>query len=74
MMLITIGTLYWDILISLVGLGFFMYGRKRPDAFALVTGLIIMVYPYFIASLEWSIAIGLIIIVVFVFLKRVVGL
>jgi len=73
-MLIAIGEIYWDILISLVGLGFFMYGRKRPDVVALLTGLIIMVYPYFIASLGWSILVGLIIIAVYAFLKRIVRL
>lgn len=74
MILIAIGALYWDVLISLVGLGFFMYGRKRPDVVAMITGLIIVVYPYFIDSLGWSIVIGLAIIAIFAFLKRVVRL
>ena len=72
MMLITIGLIYWDILISLVGMGIFIYGKKRPDLVALIAGIIIMVYPYFIGSLGWSIAVGLIILAVYVFLKRVV--
>lgn len=27
-----------------------MYGRKRPDGTAMVTGIVLMVYPYFIGS------------------------
>lgn len=70
MLLIAIGLIYWDIFISLVGIGFFMYGRKRPDGAAMVTGLVLMVYPYFIGSLEWSIGIGIVICAVFTFLKK----
>ncbi len=69
---ITAGKLYWLILIGLVGMGFLMYGRKRPDTVALLTGIVLLVYPYFIASTAWSIAAGLAIILVFVVLKKIV--
>lgn len=72
MLLIAVGLIYWDIFISLIGIGFFMYGRKRPDGTAKVTGLVLMIYPYFIGSLGWSIGVGIGICAVFVFLKTVV--
>lgn len=72
MLLIAIGLLYWDLLISLVGIGFFMYGKKRPDGVAIVTGIILMVYPYFVGSLGWCMAIGIGICALYVFLKLVV--
>lgn len=72
MLLITTGGLFWDMFISLIGVGFIMYGRKRPDAASLIAGIILVIYPYFIKSIEWDIAIGVIIIAVYIFLKRVV--
>jgi hypothetical protein len=70
MLLISIGLIYWDIFISLVGLGFLIYGKKRPDYLALAAGLVLMVYPYLMSSVGWSIAIGVGICVVYLFLKR----
>ncbi len=72
MLLIAIGLIYWYLLISLVGMGFFMYGRKRPDGAAIVTGIVLMVYPYFVGSLAWCVAIGIGICAVYAFLKLVV--
>lgn len=72
MLLFSIGGLYWDLFISLIGTGFIMYGRKRPDIAAVVAGLILVFYPYFVSSVAWDIAIGIAIIVVYIFLKRVV--
>jgi len=72
MLLLTTSGLFWDMFISLIGVGFIMYGRKRPDAAALIAGLILVIYPYFIKSIEWDIAVGITIIIVYIFLKRVV--
>lgn len=72
MLLISIGGLYWDVFISLIGMGFIMYGRKTRDAVSLVIGLILVAYPYFISSVAWDIVIGLVLIAVYIFLKRVV--
>ena len=72
MLLISVGLIYWGLFISLVGFAFFMYGKKRPDGTALITGVVLMVYPYFIGSVGWSIATGLIICAAFAFLKFVV--
>lgn len=43
--------------VSLVGFGFFMYGRKQSRAPQILFGLISMVYPYFVASPAWIFAI-----------------
>jgi predicted membrane protein len=68
---IVTGLIYWDVFISLVGMAFFIYGKKRPDAVALVTGLVLMVYPYFFSTASTCIAVGLIIVGFFVVLKKV---
>lgn len=74
MLAISTGMLYWDLFISLIGMGFFMYGKKRPDYVALFSGIVIMVYPYFVSSLAASIGIGAGIIVLYYILKKFVGL
>ena len=71
MLLFTTGGLYWDIFISLIGAGFIMYGRKRPDITSIIAGIILVFYPYFISSVAWDIAVGVAIISVYIFLKRV---
>ena len=72
MLAISIGLLYWDLFVSLLGMGFFMYGKKRPDMSALGAGIVLMIYPYFVGSVEWSIAIGVIILVLYVIVKKVI--
>ena len=41
-----------------VGLGFFMYGRKQRVVVPLICGLVLMVFPYFIANTILLVAIG----------------
>jgi hypothetical protein len=41
-----------------VGLGFFVYGRKQKVVVPLVCGLVLMVFPYFIANTILLVAIG----------------
>jgi len=38
------------LVIGLVGLGFFTYGRKQQNLSALATGAALCVYPYFVSS------------------------
>jgi hypothetical protein len=71
MLLIAIGVLYWGIFISLVGMGFFMYGKKRPDGIAMITGIVLMVYPYFISSVGWSIAAGVIVLAAYLVARKI---
>jgi len=70
MLLLSIGTIYWDVFIGIAGMGFFMYGRKRPDYHALILGIILMGYPYFVDSIGWNIAIGMFACALYFILKR----
>ncbi len=71
---ITAGLVFWGIFISGVGFAFFSYGKKRSDALALIAGLMLMIYPYFIYSLGWSVVLGVGICAVYFFLKFFVGI
>ena len=43
-------SLYWGILFGSFGLGYFVYGRKQKSVVALMCGLVLMVYPYFVTN------------------------
>ncbi len=48
------------LLISLAGMGAFMYGKRSQDFGSVGLGLVLMVYPYFVHSvlLLWLIAVA----------------
>ncbi len=52
------GTLITGLLVSGVGYVFFSYGRKMSRPLHVLTGLVLMVYPYFVPSVVLSLAIG----------------
>jgi len=52
------GWLFLSILISAVGLGIFIYGKKQQRAPQLVAGLVLMGYSYFVSSTVWMLAIA----------------
>ena len=59
-----VGILLWGLLFSSIGLGFFLYGKKRRAVVPLVCGLVLMIYPYFIPNVIALVAIGVVLIAV----------
>ncbi|EGT3627210.1 hypothetical protein Q4Q49_00065 [Shewanella sp. SP1S1-7] len=51
--------LLWSLVFSLIGLGFFTYGKRQAAPIPLVVGLTLMIYPYFVTNLALLIAIGI---------------
>jgi len=45
---------------SLVGFSYFVYGKKTSNFFALISGMIMMIYPYFVSSKIILLLIGLV--------------
>lgn len=43
-------TLFWGVLFSSIGLGFFIYGKKQSAPVPLLCGLVLMIFPYFVAN------------------------
>ena len=58
------------LLFSSIGLGYFIYGRKQDHKPALLWGLLLIVYPYFIASKLILAAIGLLLMAIPLYFKR----
>jgi hypothetical protein len=52
------GYLVASMLVSTVGFGLFLYGKKQTRAPQLVTGLALMIYPVFVASVAWMVGIA----------------
>ena len=51
-------TLWWGLLFGSIGLGFFIYGRKQRAIVPLLSGLGLMVFPYFVSGTAWLLVSG----------------
>jgi len=61
--------LIWGVLFSGLGLGFFLYGKKQKAVVPLISGIVLMVYPYFIADVYILVLIGVILIALPYFIR-----
>ncbi len=62
--------LLWGVLFSGIGVGFFIYGRRQGKTVPLVSGLVLMIFPYFIPNTTAMVIIGAIFIAVPYFIRR----
>jgi hypothetical protein len=62
--------LFWGLVFGSIGGGYFMYGRKRPNGLAIVCGLALIIYPYFINSLWSMIGIGVLLMAIPLVVRR----
>ncbi|ODV11427.1 MAG: hypothetical protein ABT22_09510 [Thiobacillus sp. SCN 64-317] len=52
-------SIFWGLLFGSIGLGYFLYGRKQQAIVPLLSGLALMVFPYFVSNAILLVAIGL---------------
>jgi len=57
------GNLFLNLLVSAVGAGFFIYGKKQGRMPQMIGGILLSVYPYFISNLWVMAGIGVAIVV-----------
>jgi hypothetical protein len=50
--------LLWGLLFGSIGLGFFLYGKKQGQIVPLISGLLLMAYPYFIDNTALLVGVG----------------
>jgi hypothetical protein len=50
--------LLWSLVFGSIGLGFVVYARKQRAVVPLLTGIALMVFPYFIANTYLLVALG----------------
>lgn len=51
-------SLLWGLLFGSIGLGFFLYGKRQQAFVPLLSGLALMVFPYFVSSTLALVLIG----------------
>ncbi len=56
----TPGELFVGLLLGSIGLGYFVYGRTTGRLVALLCGLLLMVFPYFVAGVWPQLGIGVV--------------
>jgi len=64
-----ISTLIWGMIFGLIGLGFFVYGKKQKAAIPLFSGIGLMVIPYFISNIFILVLSGIVLIALPYFIK-----
>jgi hypothetical protein len=62
--------LFWGLVFSSIGAGYFIYGRKQGRILPLVCGLLLMLYPYLVGNAWAMIAIGVALMAIPYFLGR----
>ena len=53
-------SIVWGLVFGSIGLGYFMYGKKQSNVVARLSGIGLMIYPYFVSSALLLIVIGLV--------------
>lgn len=43
-------SLLWGVLFGAIGMGFFVYGKKQRQIVPLITGVLLMLYTYFVPN------------------------
>ena len=52
------GNLIASVFLGIIGAGYVMYGRRAQNPVALVAGVLLCVFPYFVDGLAWTLLIG----------------
>jgi hypothetical protein len=55
-------TLMWGVLFGSIGFGYFLYGRKQKAFLPLLSGLGLMVFPYFITNTILLVCAGIVLV------------
>lgn len=52
------GSLLWGLLFGSIGIGYLVYGRRQRRAMALVAGVLLCVFPYFVSNAVLAVFLG----------------
>lgn len=53
-------SIMWGILFGAIGAGYLIYGKKQRRGIALLSGVVLCVFPYFVSNIFLMILIGII--------------
>jgi len=57
-------TIIWGLLFGAIGAGYFLYGKKQRRPLPFACGLLLMVFPYFVANTTALVIVGVILSVI----------
>jgi hypothetical protein len=60
----------WGVVFGSIGFGYFIYGKKQKAVIPLISGIGLMVYPYFISNVFIFVAIGIVFVAMPFVIKR----
>jgi hypothetical protein len=61
--------LLWGLLYGSIGMAYFVYGKRQQRGVALISGIALMGFPYFVSSVFLSILIGIVLMALPFFIK-----
>jgi hypothetical protein len=64
-----VSTLMWGIIFGSIGLAFFVYGKKQKAIIPMLSGIGLMVFPYFISNIYLMILSGIVLIALPYFIR-----
>ncbi|TAN06976.1 MAG: hypothetical protein EPN38_06685 [Rhodanobacteraceae bacterium] len=53
-------TLLWGMVFSAIGAGYFIYGKRQTSIAAMLCGIALVVYPWFVTSAWLTVIIGVV--------------
>ena len=56
--------LIWGMLFGAIGFGYFLYGKKQKALIPLCVGIVLCVFPYFIADVYVLVGVGVILVAI----------
>jgi len=63
-------TLMWGMIFGSIGLGFFVYGKKQKTIIPFLSGIGLLVFPYFISNVFILVITGIVLVALPFFIKR----
>ncbi len=51
-------SIFWSIIFGGIGMGYLVYARQQRDPFALLSGIGLCIYPYFVDSTLFILLVG----------------
>ena len=61
--------LMWGMLFGAIGFGFFLYGKQQQSVVPLCVGIVLCVFPYFIADVYVLVGVGVILVAIPYFVR-----
>ncbi len=63
------GSLMWGMIFGSIGLGYFVYGKKQKCMVPMLSGVALMIFPYFVSNTILLVIVGVLLSVVPYFIR-----